>query len=68
MDTFCVHCDERLDLGAHPRIGQRVVCGRCNARLEVISLSPAEIDWAYEPPAWDDRRAVDATAGWDHRR
>jgi hypothetical protein len=56
MEAFCVHCDERIDLGAWPRVGQRVVCSHCQARLEIIGLSPIEMDWAYEAPSTDDWR------------
>jgi hypothetical protein len=51
MDTVCVHCRERISLGPQPRIGQRVACSGCQACLEVISLSPIELDWAYDGPA-----------------
>jgi lysine biosynthesis protein LysW len=42
--AFCPECHQRLKLGARPRIGQRSVCSRCNTHLEIVGLSPAELD------------------------
>jgi hypothetical protein len=50
MDAFCVHCDHRIDLGPGASVGRRVTCPACQAYLEVISLSPVELDWAYDQP------------------
>jgi len=57
MDAFCVHCDERIDLGPGARVGQRVTCTACRAYLEVICVGPVELDWAYDEPHQDDRKA-----------
>ena len=54
MDGFCVHCDHRIDLGPGAREGRRVTCPSCLAYLEVISLSPVELDWTYFDPYTDD--------------
>lgn len=50
MDTVCVHCKERISLGPRPEIGQRVTCSACQACLEIISVNPIELDWAYDAP------------------
>ena len=42
--AFCPECYQPLKLGAHPRIGQRSVCSRCNTHLEIVALSPPELD------------------------
>jgi lysine biosynthesis protein LysW len=42
--ALCPECYQRLKLGAHPRIGQRTVCSRCNTHLEIVALSPLELD------------------------
>jgi hypothetical protein len=34
-----------VNVGGNPRIGQRVVCNRCNTKLEIYSLDPIELDW-----------------------
>ena len=56
MDGFCVHCDQRIDLGPWVSVGRRVTCPACGAYLEVISLSPVELDWAYDGPHQDQRQ------------
>ncbi|UCC65702.1 MAG: lysine biosynthesis protein LysW [Anaerolineae bacterium] len=36
------------------KVGEELTCPHCEADLEVISLDPVELDWAYIPPADDD--------------
>ena len=57
--AFCPECETGIKLGNTPREGQQVTCPECGAELEVISLKPLELDWAYEESEedWDD--------GWD---
>jgi lysine biosynthesis protein LysW len=53
----CVECDEELAISGRPRLGTKLVCGHCGARLEVVSLEPVEVDWSYEDDEddeWDD--------------
>ena len=42
--AFCPECDYRFKLGGRPRIGQRRVCPNCGVRLEIVNLSPVELD------------------------
>jgi hypothetical protein len=53
--TFCLDCERKIDLGADPRVGQRVRCLYCEVELEVINLEPLELDWIYER----------SSSGWD---
>ena len=48
--TFCLDCDRAIDLGYNPRVGQRVICPRCETKLEIINLDPLELDWVYDGP------------------
>lgn len=60
MIAQCVECDDNVELGSLPRVGMKVTCHSCGARLEIVSLEPAEVDWAYEEDdgtddeEWDD--------------
>jgi len=47
-EGFCPDCDSTVDLGSTPKRGQTVTCGTCSAYLQVISVSPVELDWAYD--------------------
>lgn len=47
-EGFCPDCDSTVDLGSNPKRGQTVTCGTCSAYLQVISVSPIELDWAYD--------------------
>jgi hypothetical protein len=64
--AFCPDCEEGVSLGPQPRIGQRVVCPHCRAELEVIDLSPLELDWAYDDSDldWDEEEEWDEEE-WD---
>lgn len=51
----CAECDEEIEVSDRARVGQRVVCPNCGARLEVVSSNPLELDPAYdEEEDWDD--------------
>jgi lysine biosynthesis protein LysW len=71
--AFCPECSEGVKLGDRPQEGQRVTCAVCGADLEVISVTPLELDWAYDEPDedwgadWDDDLSFDAEfdEDWD---
>ncbi len=55
----CGECDEDVEVSDRARIGQRVICPNCNAQLEVVSISPLELDSAYEDDEWEDDDNLD---------
>jgi lysine biosynthesis protein LysW len=46
--AFCLECGNTITLGVQPYEGQQVVCPKCRAHLEVVSLTPLQLDWVYE--------------------
>jgi len=44
----CPECDSRIYFERRPDAGQIIVCPECETSLEVISVSPIRLDWAYE--------------------
>lgn len=59
--ALCPDCGQKIVIGPKPKKGQWVSCPHCNADLEIISLSPLELDWAqydddedFEDDFWDD--------------
>jgi alpha-aminoadipate carrier protein LysW len=50
---YCPDCDARITLKS-PQLGQQVICRACGAELEVVDLSPLELDWALDEPYDDD--------------
>ncbi|GIV77857.1 hypothetical protein FKZ61_001635 [Litorilinea aerophila] len=51
----CIECDEEIELGTRVRLGLQVTCENCGAELEVVSVNPLELDWAYEEDEeWDE--------------
>lgn len=55
VTTYCPECDAKITLKM-PRVGYKIVCNQCDARLEVVQTSPLELDWDYEGPAVKGRR------------
>jgi lysine biosynthesis protein LysW len=53
MKSSCPECGFLLEVG-EPVEGQRLTCPRCHARLEIVSLEPLELDWAYNEPSLMD--------------
>ena len=51
--AYCPDCEEAINFKAKPKLGQRFACPNCDSELEVINLSPLEIDWAYDEPEVD---------------
>jgi alpha-aminoadipate carrier protein LysW len=50
----CPDCGEEIELWSQVKVGEELTCPYCEAELEVISLDPVELDWAYVPPAEDE--------------
>lgn len=48
--AICPECDELVPLTAPIKLGQRVRCPSCEARLIAIRLDPLELDWAFIEP------------------
>lgn len=46
--AFCPECEGKIRLNTSPRKGDRVTCPVCGAYLSVASISPIELDWAYD--------------------
>jgi DNA-directed RNA polymerase subunit RPC12/RpoP len=51
--VYCPDCDERIIFNPHVKLGMRFNCSECDAELEVISVDPLEIDWAYDY-SWEE--------------
>lgn len=51
MDTVvCPHCNHDLHLENDLHVGKDFLCPVCTARLEILSLSPLEVDWQFQEP------------------
>jgi len=55
----CPDCGQKIELWPLLKVGEELVCPHCDADLEVVSIDPVELDWAYLEPAtdeddWDD--------------
>jgi lysine biosynthesis protein LysW len=62
--ALCPECGCGIDLGARPCEDQRVICVECRAHLEVISLSPLELDWVYDEPNYTPDEDWHAELDW----
>jgi alpha-aminoadipate carrier protein LysW len=54
--AICPDCDAEINLGADPRLGQKITCPNCEVELEVVSLDPLELNWdvSESEDEWDD--------------
>jgi lysine biosynthesis protein LysW len=59
----CPQCDDRVRFAELPDVGDIVHCRTCDARLEVISLNPIELDWPFELDD-DDEDETDDESGF----
>ena len=41
----CLVCDNKIDLGASPEVGQIFVCEGCDTEFELVALDPLTIDY-----------------------
>ncbi|MDY7041129.1 MAG: lysine biosynthesis protein LysW [Chloroflexota bacterium] len=56
--AFCPDCGHKISL-ARSWEGQLMMCPNCDAELEVISLDPPELDWAYVEEEEEDEEDWD---------
>jgi alpha-aminoadipate carrier protein LysW len=61
--VYCPECDARISLNPHATLGQKLVCPECEADLEVISVDPVELDWAYDW-SWDEDEEDEDDDDW----
>ena len=68
--TGCPACGADIYFRKRPRINQRVTCRQCSSLLEVLELSPLELDWAFEDPLddgdWDGYQDESLVGEWDY--
>jgi lysine biosynthesis protein LysW len=52
--TYCPDCEAVISMD-DPREGAKVTCRECGTELEVISVSPFEVDYPLDyDEGWDD--------------
>jgi lysine biosynthesis protein LysW len=49
--AYCPNCDSVINVDS-PRMGAMITCGDCGQELEVISVSPFEVDFPLDD-SWD---------------
>ena len=51
----CPDCGDMVNLGSRPREDQALMCPHCDADLQLVSLDPPTLDWAYgDSDTWED--------------
>jgi lysine biosynthesis protein LysW len=45
--AFCPSCAAPIYFSRRPRLGEIIVCGECDEDLEVVRLSPIELEWSF---------------------
>ena len=59
----CLDCEQTISLGSGVKHGQIVTCSSCGALLEVVSVEPLELDWAYVD--FEADLDMDSDADWE---
>ena len=44
----CASCEAQINVGKKPVVGQHVTCPSCDEVMEVVWLTPVELDWAID--------------------
>lgn len=52
--TPCPDCQEEIDLGPTPELGEKITCPNCWAYLEIIGLDPVRLRWDTAESEDDD--------------
>jgi lysine biosynthesis protein LysW len=50
----CPKCENPIQLGRNVDLGVLITCPECHWLLEVISLSPLELDYALRDEGWEE--------------
>lgn len=50
----CPMCGADVKVATSAKLGAIIVCGECDAELEVVSLKPLELDWPLDVLEDDD--------------
>lgn len=51
---ICPGCGARIRFQNKVQVGEFVICDECGDELEVVSMSPIKLDWAFEDPFDED--------------
>ena len=51
---ICPGCGARIRFQNKIEMGEFIVCQECGDELEVVSLTPIKLDWAYADPYDED--------------
>ncbi|KAA3660179.1 MAG: hypothetical protein DWQ04_20165 [Chloroflexi bacterium] len=62
QSASCPACGSRLRFKYPLQLGEFVVCDECDTELEVLTINPLKLDWAYDDPYEDD----DDFDGWTY--
>jgi lysine biosynthesis protein LysW len=50
LEVRCPSCGREIRFRREPRPGQSMNCPGCGTHLEVIGVSPLEVDWGFDAP------------------
>lgn len=65
LSAECPECETKIRFPQAPQIGETLTCHECGETLQIISLSPLELDWAYDDDGekWEEEEWEDEE--WD---
>lgn len=59
MEAACPSCNNTVEVGQHPKLGDLLACPFCHVQLEVVWLDPLELDWFIDEDFEDEEEYLD---------
>ena len=50
----CPECGNPIQLSKNVKLGALITCPECDCSLEVISLNPLDLDYAFGDEEWEE--------------
>jgi lysine biosynthesis protein LysW len=50
----CPECESPIQLSKNVKLGALITCPECDCLLEVISLNPLDLDYAFGDDEWEE--------------
>jgi lysine biosynthesis protein LysW len=60
--AICPECEAKINFDSPVEVGERVSCPECDIELEVISIKPLTLDYAFDDEEWEEE---DWEEDWD---
>jgi lysine biosynthesis protein LysW len=60
----CLECEEEIELDEEAQPGDIILCGECEAQMELVSVNPVRLVFFFGDD-WDEGETDDESDPWD---